>query len=172
MLRQTWDEARHAMLGETLLEAHGVDWRQLPINVTFSYKLARYCTPIERHILLYAIEQSLMPRARGKPYERQVAIDSGDRLSALFHDFDWADEVLHVEIARRCLRPELPGGLAEARARSDELWQRIADALERDPLPPGSAPPDWWARYVKSITGKDPKPLEAGHVKDWRPTSG
>ena len=37
-----------------------------------------------------------------------------DGLSALFHDYDWADEVLHVEIARRCLRPELPGGLGEA----------------------------------------------------------
>ncbi len=172
MLRQTWDEARHAMLGETLLEAHGIDWRQLPINVTFSYKLARYCSPVERHILLYAIEQSLMPRAKGKPYERQVAIDSGDRLSALFHDFDWADEVLHVEIARRCLRPELAGGLAEARSRSEDLWQRISDALERDPLPPGAAAPDWWSRYVKSITGREPKPIRSGHVKDWRPTSG
>lgn len=172
MLRQTWDEARHALLGETLLESHGVDWRQLPINVTFSYKLARYCSPVERHILLYAIEQSLMPRAKGKPYERQVAVDSGDRLSALFHDFDWADEVLHVEIARRCLRSELAGGLAEARARSEELWQRIADALERDPLPAGDAPLDWWSRYVRAVTGKEPKPLDAGHVKDWRPTSG
>ena len=55
----------------------------------------------------------------------------GDRLSALFHDFDWADEVLHVEIARRCLRPELPGGLTEARQRADALWNRITDALER-----------------------------------------
>ena len=32
----------------------------LPVNVTFSWKLARHCTPVERHILLYAIEQSLI----------------------------------------------------------------------------------------------------------------
>ena len=57
MLRQMWDEARHAMLGQALLEARGVDWTSLPVNVTFSWKLGKFCTPVERHILLYAIEQ-------------------------------------------------------------------------------------------------------------------
>ena len=173
LFRQTWDEARHAMLGETLLEHHGVDWRRLPINVTFSYKLARFCTPVERHVLLYAIEQSLMPRATGKPYEHRVARDAGDTLSALFHDFDWADEVLHVEIARRCLKPELPGGLGEARERAEQLWARMSEALERHPLPAQKAPGgDWWTFYVRKVTGKDPAPLPDTHVKDWRPTSG
>ncbi len=173
MFRQMWDEARHAMLGETLLEHHGVDWRRLPINVTFSYKLARYCTPLERHILLYAIEQSLMPRTTGKSYEHRVAADSGDTLSALFHDFDWADEVLHVEIARRCLKPDLHGGLAEARERAASLWQRITEDLERHPLPPhGDARADWWTFYVRKVTGRDPAPIADTHVKDWRPTGG
>jgi len=172
MFRQMWDEARHAMLGETLLEHHGVDWRRLPINITFSHKLARHCTPVERHVLLYAIEQSLMPRTHGKPYEHRIAVESGDLLSALFHDFDWADEVLHVEIARRCLRPELPGGLAEARRQADALWQRIADALEREPLPADTPVADWWAFYVRKVTGAEPAPVAGTHVKDWRPTSG
>ena len=173
MFRQMWDEARHAMLGETLLEHHGVDWRRLPINITFSYKLARYCTPAERHILLYAIEQSLMPRATGKPYEHRVATESGDALSVLFHDFDWADEVLHVEIARQCLKPELPGGLGEARTRAESLWARIADEIERDGLPqPNDARPDWWKYYVRKVTGRDPAPIAETHVKDWRPTGG
>jgi hypothetical protein len=172
MCRQMWDEARHAMLGETLLEQRGLEWRRLPINATFSYKLARWCAPVERHILLYAIEQSLMPRTTGKPYEHRVAAESGDALSRLFHDFDWADEVLHVEIARRCLRPELPGGLGEARDRADALWRRVAEALEREPLPESDpAPPNWWPEYVKAITGRDPAPLPDTHVRDWRPTS-
>jgi hypothetical protein len=175
MLRQMWDEARHAMLGQALLEAHGIDWTSLPVNVTFSWKLARFCSPVERHILLYAIEQSLMPRDRGKPYEHRIAAESGDRLSALFHDYDWADEVLHVDIARRCLRPELPGGLAEARARADELWARVADALDRDPLPvDGSeaAVSDWWPRFARAVLARGVAPLAATHVKDWRPLSG
>ena len=170
MMRQVWDEARHAMLGQALMEAHGVDWTKLPLNVTFSWKLAKYCSPVERHILLYAIEQSLMPRDRGKPYEHRVARESGDRLSALFHDFDWADEVLHVEIARRCLRPELPGGLAEARERSDALWARIAEALEREPPPvDATAAADWWPRFARQVIGREPAPAPQTHVKDWRP---
>ncbi len=173
MFRQMWDEARHAMFGETLLEHHGVDWRRLPINVTFSYKLARFCSPVERHVLLYAIEQSLMPRTTGKPYEHRVAAESGDALSALFHDFDWADEVLHVEIARRCLKPELPGGLAEARERATALWQKIGEELERHPLPSrADVRGDWWTYYVRKVTGRDPAPMPETHVKDWRPTSG
>ena len=175
MLRQMWDEARHAMLGQAMLEARGIDWTSLPVNVTFSWKLARFCSPLERHILLYAIEQSLMPRDRGKPYEHRVASESGDRLSALFHDYDWADEVLHVDIARRCLKPELPGGLAEARRRADELWARVADALARDPLPlEGSeaAVADWWPRFGRAVLGRDVAPVPGTHVKDWRPLSG
>lgn len=172
MMRQVWDEARHALLGQALMEAHGIDWTTLPVNVTFSWKLARHCTPVERHILLYAIEQSLMPRDRGKPYEHRVAKDSGDPLSALFHDYDWADEVLHVEIARRCLRPELPGGLAEARTRSDALWTRVTEAMERDPLPADpSAAADWWPRFARQVLGRDVAPVGETHVKDWRPAS-
>ena len=171
MLRQMWDEARHAMLGQALLESKGVAWTGLPVNVTFSWKLGQFCTPVERHILLYAIEQSLMPKDRGKPYEHRVAVESGDRLSALFHDYDWADEVLHVEIARRCLRPELPGGLREARERADALWARITDALERDPLPAAdpAALGDWWPRFAKQVIGREPSPVRDTHVKDWRP---
>ena len=172
MLRQMWDEARHAMLGQALIESRGIDWTTLPVNVTFSWKLARYCAPLERHVLLYAIEQSLMRRDRGKPYEHRVASESGDRLSMLFHDYDWADEVLHVDIARRCLRPELPGGLAEARERADALWERIADALTRDPLPvdgPTGAVRDWWPRFAQQVLGRAVAPAPESDVKDWRP---
>ena len=170
MLRQVWDEARHAMLGQALMESRGVDWTALPVNATFSWKLAKHCSPIERHILLYAIEQSLMPKDRGKPYEHRVATESGDELSALFHDYDWADEVLHVEIARRCLRPELPGGLAEARERADELWARLAAAIERDPPPADKTTvPDWWTRFARQVIGREPAPVGETHVKDWRP---
>jgi hypothetical protein len=172
MLRQMWDEARHAMLGQALLESRGIDWTALPVNVTFSWKLAQFCSPLERHILLYAIEQSLMPRDRGKPYEHRIAEESGDRLSALFHDYDWADEVLHVAIARQCLRPELPGGLAEARTRAGNLWTRIARALEEHPFPRDTAPSDvadWWPRYARAVLGRDVDPVPETDVRDWRP---
>ena len=171
LARQMWDEARHALLGQAELEARGVDWTALPVNVTFSYKLGKFCSPIERHILLYAIEQSLMPARRGKRYEWMIARKARDPLSTTFQDFDWADEVLHVAIARRQLRGDLKGGLEEARRRSDVLWERIAAELEREPLPADSAPPDWWARFVESVLGRRPESVPETHVKDWRPLS-
>lgn len=171
LVRQMWDEARHALLGEVALEARGVEWRTLPINVTFSYKLGRFCSPLERHILLYAIEQLLMPARRGKRYEWELARESGDALSTTFQDFDWADEVLHVAIARRTLRGRLRGGLDQARRRAAALWKRIARALERAPLPDDAPRPDWWENFVESTLGWRPVPVGKTHVKDWRPLS-
>jgi hypothetical protein len=171
LLRQMWDEARHALLGQAELEARGVDWTALPVNVTFSFKLAKFCAPLERHILLYAIEQSLMPARRGKRYEWMLARKARDPLSTTFQDFDWADEVLHVAIARRHLRGDLKGGLEEARRRADDLWVRIAQRIESEPLPADAAPADWWERFAESVLGKKPAPVPETHVKDWRPLS-
>jgi len=171
LLRQMWDEARHALLGQAELEARGADWTALPVNVTFSYKLAKFCAPLERHILLYAIEQSLMPARRGKRYEWMLARKARDPLSTTFQDFDWADEVLHVAIARRHLRGDLKGGLEEARRLADELWVRIAQRIESEPLPADQTPRDWWVHFVESVLGKKPAPVPETHVKDWRPLS-
>ncbi|MBI3404921.1 MAG: hypothetical protein HY046_05640 [Acidobacteria bacterium] len=175
MARQMWDEARHALLGEAALsrkfEGRAVDWTKLPVNVTFSYKLAKFCKPIERHILLYAIEQSLMPAKKGKKYEWELAKKAGDPLMKTFQDFDWADEVLHVSIARRQLRPDLKGGLDEARRRSDKLWSKIEKQLERNPMPDDAPDADWWERLVEGVTGKKAGPVPETHVKDWRPVS-
>jgi hypothetical protein len=171
LFRQMWDEARHALLGEAALEARGVNWTSLPINVTFSYKLGKFCSPLERHILLYAIEQSLMPARRGKRYEWEVARESGDALSTTFQDFDWADEVLHVAIARRTLRHRLKGGLEQARRRADRLWKRIARQLERSPMPEDAPPQDWWEKFVEKTLGQRSAAVGKTHVKDWRPLS-
>ena len=38
-----------------------------------------------------------MPK-NGKRYEWEVGKESGNPLSALFQDFDWADEVLHARV--------------------------------------------------------------------------
>ena len=72
MSRQLWDEARHAMMGEVGFVALGVDWPALVrINFTWSLGLNTQLTPIERHAVLYFIEQGLMPKT-GKRYEWEV----------------------------------------------------------------------------------------------------
>ncbi|MGC4007475.1 MAG: hypothetical protein QM811_31870 [Pirellulales bacterium] len=100
MTRKLWDEARHAMMGEAGFAVTGIDWRKIPINFTWSLNLNTQLTPLERHAVLYFIEQGLMPRT-GKRFEFEVGQASGNAFSALVQDYDWADEVLHAAIGRR-----------------------------------------------------------------------
>jgi hypothetical protein len=150
--RQLWDEARHAMLGSVGLKARGIDWTKIPLNVGFSLRLNRHATPLERQIMLYAIEQSLMPGETGKRFEYNTAVDAGDELSAHFHDYDWADEVLHAQIGRRTLARE---GITQADAveRAKEIHEKTWAALDqykgREPQT------DWWPAFVREALGKE-----------------
>ncbi len=123
MSRQLWDEARHAMMGEVGFVALGVDWTKARITWNWSYRLNTECTPLERHGVLYFIEQGLMPKT-GKRYEYEVARDSGLPLAATIQDFDWADEVLHSQIGRLWYVPEF-GSLQKALAFGDAAWSKI-----------------------------------------------
>jgi hypothetical protein len=123
MSRQVWDEARHALMGEVGFVSQGVDWRLARITWNWSYRLNTECTPIERHAVLYFIEQGLMGRT-GKRYEMEVGDESGDPLAALFQDYDWADEVLHARIGRDWYVSAI-GDASKAIAYGDECWSKI-----------------------------------------------
>ena len=123
MTRQLWDEARHAMMGEVGFVALGVDWTKAKITFNWSHRLNTECTPMERHGVLYFIEQGLMPRT-GKRYEFEVARDSGLPLMATLQDFDWADEVLHSQIGRAWYVPQF-GSLKEALDYGDAAWSKV-----------------------------------------------
>ncbi len=123
MTRQLWDEARHAMMGEVGFVANGVDWTRARITHNWSLRLNTECTPLERHAVLYFIEQGLMPKT-GKKYEWEVGVRSGDPLMATIQDYDWADEVLHAQIGREWYIPQV-GNWKEALAYGDECWSRI-----------------------------------------------
>lgn len=123
MSRQLWDEARHAMMGEVGFVANGIDWKLARITWNWSYRLNTECTPLERHAVLYFIEQGLMGKT-GKRYEMEVGIASGDPLAALFQDYDWADEVLHARVGRDWYVSAM-GDATKAIAYGDECWARI-----------------------------------------------
>jgi len=120
MTRQLWDEARHGMMGEVGFAKDNVDWTKIPVNFTWSLNLNTQLTPIERHAVLYFIEQGLMPKT-GKRFEWEVAVASGDALSGLFQDYDWADEVLHAKIGARLVRQGLPNSQGSHRLRRQVL---------------------------------------------------
>lgn len=86
--RQLWDEARHAMMGEVGLYHDGVPFYKYPVDIESSMSLNTEYEPLEAHIILWGIEQSLMPRQTGKAYELIVAEQSSHPLAPMFQDYD------------------------------------------------------------------------------------
>jgi hypothetical protein len=123
MSRQLWDEARHAMMGEVGFAALGVDWQAARITLNWSHRLNTECTPLERHAVLYFIEQGLMTKT-GKRYEWEIGQESGIPLLATIQDFDWADEVLHAQLGRQWYIPQFDDW-KQAIAYGDQCWTRI-----------------------------------------------
>ncbi|HEY0809499.1 MAG TPA: hypothetical protein VGD49_05020, partial [Longimicrobiales bacterium] len=149
--RQLWDEARHSMMGEAAFEKRGVDWTRIPLNVGFALRLNLFATPQERQLLLYSIEQSLMPAETGKRYEYETALAAGDELSAHFQDFDWADEVLHAQIGRRWLKADGIHGadvLDRGNAVHEKTWDKLETFRARQPQR------DWWNEFVTNVLGR------------------
>ena len=159
MTRQLWDEARHAMMGEVGFASIGIDWTKIPINFTWSRNLNLQLDARERHGVLFFIEQGLMPRT-GKRYEWEVASESGDALSALFQDFDWADEVLHAQIGRRWYVPRY-SDLKEALSYGDRCWSKVLSYWRDDFEQGRTEHRNWWPDLYEQaccIWSKTPDP--------------
>ena len=102
--------------------------------------------------MLYAIEQSLMPADTGKRLEYETAKEAGDELSTHFHDYDWADEVLHAQIGRRMLKRDgiTAGEAAEqAHAIHEKTWAALDGYKHLDEQRP------WWPAFVRKVLGHE-----------------
>lgn len=144
LIRQVWDEARHAMMGEVGFVSLNIDWKQIPFNITWSYLLNTSLTSRERHSILFFIEQGLMPAKTGKKYEWDVAVATANRLTELIQDYDWADEVLHATIGRTWIVPEI-GSQQEAMEYGNKAWSKVLkdsyDKFEKSGL---TQHRNWW----------------------------
>jgi hypothetical protein len=171
MSRQLWDEARHAMMGEVGFHSLGVDWTQARITHNWSLRLNTECTPLERHAVLYFIEQGLMTRT-GKRYEWEVGLQSGNPLMATIQDFDWADEVLHAAIGRQWYIPQF-GDRKEAIDFGDACWSRILSnwGAVRDQGLTEHA--NWWPAIYKQACktwGIEPDPRVLAYSETYEST--
>jgi hypothetical protein len=168
MTRQLWDEARHAMMGEVGFVALGVDWTQARITHNWSLRLNTECTPIERHAVLYFIEQGLMTRT-GKRYEWEVGMESGVPLSATFQDYDWADEVLHAQIGREWYIPQI-GDWKQALDYGDRCWSKILSNWQAVRDQGLTRHENWWPRIYQQACrnwGIEPDPKVAAFAETY-----
>ena len=159
MIRQLWDEARHAMMGEVGFVNAGLDWRNVMVNFTWSMALNTQLKPIERHAVLYFIEQGLMPRS-GKRYEWEVGVASENPLAATFQDYDWADEVLHARIGRDWYLKDFDDP-KRAVQYGDDCWSKVLMGWEDWRKRGLTEHRNWWPdlyRAACEIWGIEPDP--------------
>ena len=64
-----------------------------------------------------------MPKT-GKRYEWEVGVASKNKLSALYQDYDWADEVLHAKIGRDWYLSEFEDPKHGVEY-GDECWSKV-----------------------------------------------
>ena len=160
LTRQLWDEARHAMMGDVGFTNLGIDWsKKVMVNHTWSVALNTQLKPIERHAVLYFIEQGLMPK-NGKRFEWEVALASHNPLSGLFQDYDWADEVLHARIGRDWYLKEFKNP-QEAIRYGDECWSRVLMNWENWRQKGLTQHRNWWPELYRAACqhwGIEPDP--------------
>jgi hypothetical protein len=163
MTRQLWDEARHAMMGEVGFANLEIDWpKNVMVNFTWALALNTQLKPLERHAVLYFIEQGLMPK-NGKRFEWEVGRASNNPLAALFQDYDWADEVLHARIGRDWYLKDFKNP-QEAVRYGDECWSRVLMNWENWRTQGLTQHRNWWPELYRAAcrhwgTNPDPKVL-------------
>jgi hypothetical protein len=166
MTRQLWDEARHAMMGEVGFANLGIDWgRKVMVNFTWSLALNTQLKPIERHAVLYFIEQGLMPR-NGKRFEWEVGQASQNPLAALFQDYDWADEVLHARIGRDWYLKEFADAKAAVQY-GDQCWSRVLMGWAEWRAQGLTQHRNWWPDLYREACAHwkiDPDPAVLGYA--------
>ncbi len=112
--RHLWDEVRHTFFGEAAAEQIFGDRAAMPIR-NFDLTCVFQMTPLEQYATLgLGIEAAMMKYPPGKREEYEFCRDVAQHpLMSTFQDFDWADEVLHVNIARRQLKDWFRGSQQE-----------------------------------------------------------
>src|SRR5229473_562559 len=110
--RHCWDEMRHSLFGEASIETTHANAAAVPMR-DYEGVFVMESSPLEQYAVLgLEVEGKNMRYPPGKRQEWEYARDVAKHpLMTTFQDFDWADEVLHVNIARRQLDSWFEGGL-------------------------------------------------------------
>ncbi|GIK43107.1 MAG: hypothetical protein BroJett011_69400 [Chloroflexota bacterium] len=137
--RHLWDEVRHTFFGEAATEQIFGDRAAMPIrnfDLTYVFQMSL----LQQYAALgLGIEAAMMKYPPGKREEYEFCRDVAlHPLMTTFQDFDWADEVLHVNIARRQLKDWFRGSQQELLALAQqgvELRAQVRKMHPPSPLP-------------------------------------
>ncbi len=157
--RQVWDEIRHAMLGEVGLAERGIPFYKYPLELKSSMIMNTELQPIEAHLILWAIEQGLMPKKTGKQWEWEIAVSSQIPMAINVQDYDWADEVLHAQIGRKWLMP-VYGGVLEASKAGEEMIKRWRAGQTK--MLALSDQHEWWPQFISEVFADMAKDSKSG----------
>ena len=137
--RHMWDEMRHSLFGEAAAEHVYGDRSALPLR-DFEIEYLFEMTPLELYAMLgIGVEAALMKYPPGKRAEYEFCRDLACHpLMTTLQDFDWADEVEHVQIARQQLKEWFPGDseeLAELAEKGMQFRARTRQLHPPSPMP-------------------------------------
>ena len=135
--RHMWDEMRHSLFGEAAAEQVYGDRAALPLR-DFEIEYLFEMTPLELYAMLgIGVEAALMKYPPGKRAEYEFCRDQARHpLMTTFQDFDWADEVEHVQIARLQLKEWFGGEADELSALAEQGMQFRARTRRLHPPSP------------------------------------
>lgn len=144
--RHCWDETRHSLFGEAGVEATYANVAAIPMR-DYEGVFVMEASLLEQYAVLgLEIEGKNMKYPPGKRQEWEFARDMAQHpLMTTLQDFDWADEVLHVNIARRQLEDWFEGGLkaigpfsTSGKEHRTQVKKRHAPSVLPSPLHPHS----------------------------------
>lgn len=130
--RHCWDEMRHSLFGQAANESTYAEPATLPMR-DYEGVFVMEASPLEQYTVLgLEVEGKNMKYPPGKRQEWEFARDSARHpLMTTFQDFDWADEVVHVNIARRQLDIWFEGGLKAIQAFSSAGREHRTETKQR-----------------------------------------
>ena len=135
--RHMWDEMRHSLFGEAAAEHVYGDRSTLPLR-DFEIEYLFEMTPLALYAMLgIGVEAALMKYPPGKRAEYEFCRDTARHpLMTTLQDFDWADEIEHVRIARQQLKNWFPGDSDELAALAEKGMQFRARTRQLHPPSP------------------------------------
>lgn len=142
--RHCWDEVRHALFGCCALAAEGIPHHSLNAWVGYAHHTLP-APPQKRYShLAIATEAGAMAYPGGKRGEWEFCRDEAKHpLMTTFQDFDWADEVTHVNYGRKWLIDYYcKGNREQARRMADETVaerEKYYEQFEKDGAHSGAA---------------------------------